>query len=56
MVVMIVSMAFTLLVLILSLFTISKGYAFKHSIDPIDPLPEDDEILESNHKKNNLTV
>lgn len=43
MMVFIVSIGFTLLVLALSLLTISKGYAFKHTIDPIDPLPEDTE-------------
>ena len=50
MTVMIVSIGFTLLVLVLSLLTISKGYAFKHSVDPIDPLPEetDEKVNENN--------
>lgn len=50
MTVMIVSIGFTLLVLVLSLVTISKGYAFKHSIDPIDPLPK--EIDEEKTREN----
>ena len=41
MTIIIVGIALTLLVLILSLVTITKGYSFKHSVDPIDPMPED---------------
>lgn len=49
MTVFIVSIGFTLLVLVLSLFTISKGYSFKHKIDPIDPLPEETDGTNENN-------
>lgn len=48
MTVIIVSIGITLLVLVLSLFTITKGYAFKHTIDPVDSLPE---TADENEKK-----
>lgn len=53
MTVIIVSIGFTLVVLVLSIVTITKGYAFKHSVDPIDPLPEE---IDENEKinKNNI--
>lgn len=34
------SALFVLIVLVLSLVTISKGYGYKHTIDPVDPKPE----------------
>lgn len=46
---MIVSIVFTIIVLILSLLTITKGYGYKHTIDPIS---EDEEHHEESHGKN----
>lgn len=41
---MIISIFLTIIVLVLSIITISKGYGFKHTVDPkVDPLPEEDE-------------
>lgn len=54
MTVFIVSIGFTLVVLILSLLTISKGYAFKHTVDPIDPLPEKAEENNGYTEKDNI--
>ena len=34
------SAIFTLLVLVLSFVTINKGYAFKHTIDPLEDSPQ----------------
>ncbi|MGM8212510.1 YtzI protein [Virgibacillus sp. W0430] len=39
---LVVSILLTLIILYLSLLTISKGYAFKHTVDPIDPVEEQD--------------
>lgn len=36
MTILIVSIIFTIIVLVLSLITISKGYAYKHTVDPLD--------------------
>lgn len=33
----------TIVVLVLSLITISKGYGFKHSIDEIDPIKDNED-------------
>lgn len=38
-----VSLVLTVAVLVLSLITISKGYAYKHTIDPIDEKVDDSE-------------
>lgn len=35
------SVVLTIIVLILSLITISQGYGFKHSVDKIDDLKDD---------------
>lgn len=41
---MLISIFLTIIVLILSIITISKGYGFQHKVDPkIDSIPEDDE-------------
>lgn len=41
---MIISILFTIVVLVLSIITISKGYGYKHKIDPmVDPIPNNDE-------------
>ncbi|MFD1038302.1 YtzI protein [Virgibacillus byunsanensis] len=37
----ILSIAIMLVVLLLSLFTISKGYAYKHTVDPLPDEQED---------------
>jgi hypothetical protein len=38
----IISIVLTIVVLIMSIITISKGYGYKHKVDPkIDPIPED---------------
>lgn len=44
---MVISMLLTAFVLVLTLITISKGYAFKHTIDP-----RNDEHVEDFNKKN----
>ncbi|HLQ73235.1 MAG TPA: YtzI protein [Bacillota bacterium] len=33
---MIASLIFTLVVLLLTILTITKGYGYKHTIDPVD--------------------
>jgi len=41
---MLISIFLTIVILIASIITISKGYGFKHKVDPrVDPIPEDDE-------------
>ncbi|MFD9628536.1 YtzI protein [Peribacillus muralis] len=40
--VLVISIIVILIVLALSILTIGKGYSYKHTIDPIDPLPEDE--------------
>ncbi|PJN89127.1 MULTISPECIES: YtzI protein [Bacillaceae] len=40
--VLIISIIVILVVLALSILTIGKGYSYKHTIDPIDPLPEEE--------------
>lgn len=40
MIVIVTGTLFVLLVLILSLVTISKGYGYKHTVDPIDAKPQ----------------
>ncbi|MGE7762687.1 YtzI protein [Peribacillus sp. NPDC097895] len=40
--VLVISIIVILIVLALSVLTIGKGYSYKHTVDPIDPLPEDD--------------
>lgn len=37
---LIIGISIVLVVLLLSVLTINKSYAYKHTIDPIDPLPE----------------
>ncbi|MBL3642573.1 YtzI protein [Bacillus sp. RHFB] len=40
--VLVISIIVILIVLALSVLTIGKGYSYKHTVDPIDPLPEDE--------------
>jgi len=41
---MVVSIVLTIIVLILTIITITKGYGYKHKVDPlIDPIPEENE-------------
>ncbi|UJL46939.1 YtzI protein [Virgibacillus sp. NKC19-16] len=47
-IVVIVSIIVVIGVLLLSLLTLSKGYAYKHSVDP---LPDDDKSNESQEKE-----
>lgn len=41
--VLVISIIVILIVLALSVLTISKGYGYKHTVDPIDPLPNTDQ-------------
>ncbi|KIL75725.1 YtzI protein [Bacillus badius] len=44
--IMIISVVIIAVVIALSVFTVNKGYAFKHTIDPLENnphLPKDDE-------------
>lgn len=34
---MVISILLTVFILVLSLVTISKGYGFKHTVDPVKP-------------------
>lgn len=43
----VISILFTVFILALSLVTISKGYGFKHTVDPSKP---DEEQLEKNQQ------
>lgn len=41
---MVVSVILTIIVLILTIITITKGYGYKHKVDPlVDPIPEEKE-------------
>lgn len=46
---MVISIVLTVLVLILSLITISKGYGYKHTVDPIQK--EDDQDTQNNEEE-----
>lgn len=47
---MLISIFLTIVVLVMSIITITKGYGYKHKVDPlIDPMPEDDK-KEHEHK------
>ncbi|MGE7765970.1 YtzI protein [Peribacillus sp. NPDC096540] len=41
--VLVISIIVIFIVLALSVLTIGKGYSYKHTVDPIDPLPESKE-------------
>lgn len=41
--VLVISIIVILIVLGLSVLTIGKGYSYKHTVDPIDPLPKYEE-------------
>ncbi|MDQ0220268.1 YtzI protein [Peribacillus cavernae] len=41
-IIIIIGILIVLVILLLSVLTINKGYGYKHTIDPIDPLPEED--------------
>lgn len=49
-IVIIIGIFIVLVTLLLSVLTINKGYGFKHTIDPIDPLPEDEKNKKGNIK------
>ncbi|MBG9542562.1 YtzI protein [Cytobacillus firmus] len=38
--VLVISIIIVIVVLLLSVITTSKAYQFKHTVDPIDPLPD----------------
>lgn len=40
--VLVISIIVILIVLALSVLTIGKGYSYKHTVDPVKPLPEDE--------------
>jgi hypothetical protein len=41
-IIIIIGIIIVLFVLLLSVLTINKGYNYKHTVDPIDPLPEEE--------------
>jgi hypothetical protein len=41
--VLVISIIVILIVLTLSVLTIGKGYSYKHTVDPVDPLPQKEE-------------
>ncbi|RFU66296.1 YtzI protein [Peribacillus glennii] len=45
-IVLIIGIAIVLIILLLSVLTINKGYGYKHTIDPIDPLPDQENSQE----------
>lgn len=45
-IIIIIGILIVLAVLVLSVLTINKGYGYKHTVDPIDPLPQKDEEKE----------
>lgn len=47
---MVISILLTVFILVLSLVTISKGYGFKHTVDPIKP----DETNENPEEKQQI--
>ncbi len=40
--VLVISIIVILIVLALSVLTIGKGYSYKHTVDPVEPLPENE--------------
>ncbi|MBT2690328.1 YtzI protein [Bacillus sp. ISL-47] len=53
--VLVISIIIVFVVLLLSVVTTSKAYQFKHTVDPIDPLPEnkkENEQQEEGSEKN----
>ncbi|PLT32202.1 YtzI protein [Bacillus sp. V5-8f] len=42
-IVLIIGIIIVLVVLLLSVLTINKGYGYKHTIDSVDPIPDDEE-------------
>lgn len=38
--VLVISIIIVIVVLLLSVITTSKAYQFKHTVDPVDPLPD----------------
>ncbi|MBX9973436.1 YtzI protein [Cytobacillus firmus] len=41
--VLVISIIIVIVVLLLSVITTSKAYKFKHTVDPIDPLPDSEQ-------------
>lgn len=48
--VLVISIIVILIVLGLSVLTIGKGYSYKHTVDPIDPLPENEDEKKDHDK------
>lgn len=40
---MVISIILTVVILLLTVLTISKGYGFKHTIDPVEPLEKNED-------------
>ncbi len=55
-VVMIISFIIVFVVLLLAVLTTSKAYSFKHTVDPIDNLPETKNEEESKKQGTDLYV
>jgi flagellar basal body-associated protein FliL len=49
--ILIISIIIVLVVLLLAVGTTSKAYTYKHTIDPIDPLPKSEEIEKKDSKE-----
>lgn len=45
-VVMVISIIIVVVVLVLAVLTTGKAYSYKHTIDPIDDLPKQDDLQE----------
>ncbi|RFU60178.1 YtzI protein [Bacillus sp. V59.32b] len=49
--IIVIGIVIVLTVLLLSVLTINKGYSYKHTVDPIDPITDEDEKKKKMHKK-----
>jgi flagellar basal body-associated protein FliL len=49
--ILIISIIIVLVVLFLAVGTTSKAYTYKHTIDPIDPLPNGEEVEKKDSKE-----
>lgn len=49
--VLVISIIIVIVVLLLSVVTTSKAYQFKHTVDPIDPLPENQQETEQKEEE-----
>lgn len=49
--IIVIGVLIVLAVLLLSILTLNKAYKFEHTVDSIDPLPEDDKTNNENNQK-----